>query len=987
MTASGGGTIYYTTNGADPRVMFSGAVSNAAVAYAGPVALSQSAVVKARSLIDGTNWSAVTEATFAVATIGPSLRITEINYNPGGSTAYEFIELQNISSAPIDLSGMNFQGVTFTFPNFSTLAGGARLVLASDFDPAAFAVRYPGVTVRGYFSDSLNNGGERITLRDSAGNVITSLDYDDGGGWPATADGGGYALEIVNPFGDPDDPANWRASTTLGGTPGAVSTLPVLGAVRLNEVLAENLAAVNHSGTFPDFVELGNTSGAPIDLSGWSLTDDVTAPAFVFPPGSTIAANGYLTIWCDAATNTTPGLHSGFSLGRNGENVFLYNASGNLADALTFGLQLPDYSVGRSGNDWVLSTPTPTAANVAVTVGAASNLSINEFLANAFPGNPDWIELFNDSALPVALRGTFLSNTSAVHQVTSLSFIAPFGFVQLFADEGTGPDHLDFKLPATGGAIVLYNNVAAEVNRVTYGAQGEGVSRGRLPDGNANIVNFPGTSSPSATNYIASYSGPVLNEVFARNVSAVTNAAGRVADYVELYNASANPFALAGFSLSVNALEPGQWIFPPSATIPGQSYLVIWCDDGQPTSTNTPIYNVGQALDGASGGVYLFNPAGQLVNSVEYGFQVVDRSIGLVASAWRLLAAPTPGAANGSAATLGVTTTLRINEWMAQPDSGPDWFEVFNGTNLPVDLTGLLLTDDPSSSGTNSFRIAPLSFIGASNFVQCLADSQPDQGRNHVSFNLDTLGDTIRIYTSSGASVIDTVVFGVQAFTTSQGRMPDGGSTIVSFPGAATPGEANYRLLTEVAINEILTHANSPLEDTIELRNIDGLGADVSGWFLSDNASVPKKFRIANGTTLGANGFVLISESQFNTGVSAFSLDRARGGELWLSAADSSGNLTGFRTGVKFGAAAEGVSFGSYQASGGAEFVAQNSRTLPGANAGPLVGPVVINELMYHPPDGVAAATEFIELRNITGAPVNLFDPARPTNTWRLGDG
>lgn len=90
---------------------------------------------------------------------------------------------------------------------------------------------------------------------------------------------------------------------------------------------------------------------------------------------------------------------------------------------------------------------------------------------------------------------------------------------------------------------------------------------------------------------------------------------------------------------------------------------------------------------------------------------------------------------------------------------------------------------------------------------------------------------------------------------------------------------------------------------------------------------------------------------------------------------------------MKFGGAANGVSFGRYQAGGNLEFVAQSSRTLGANNAGALVGPVVIHEIMYNPPSGIAGATEFIELRNITGAAVNLFDPAAPTHVWRLGNG
>jgi hypothetical protein len=302
-------------------------------------------------------------------------------------------------------------------------------------------------------------------------------------------------------------------------------------------------------------------------------------------------------------------------------------------------------------------------------------------------------------------------------------------------------------------------------------------------------------------------------------------------------------------------------------------------------------------------------------------------------------------------------------------------------------MTGLVLTDDPTTSGTNEFRIPPLSFIGASDFVQWIADSQTDQGRNHVNFDLDALGESIRLYATNGSSVIDSIVFGAQAFDISQGHLPDGTSNVVSFPRSPTPGESNYRLINEVVINEILPYSTTALGQQIELRNLTAAAVNIGGWFLSDSATALKKFRIADGFTVPANGFASFQESQFHTGPNAFSFDRARGGELWLSEADASGNLTGARTRVKFGAAAQDVSFGRYEANGESHFVAQSSRTFPGANTGPLVGPVVIHEIMYHPVDGLSGATEYIELRNITGAPVNLFDPARPTNRWRLADG
>ena len=982
---NGGGTIYFTTNGGDPRVMFTGAVASDTTAYSEPIALGQTTVVRARTL-NGTNWSAVTEANFEVASLGVPLRIVEIMYNPIGGSPYEFIELQNIGSIPIDLSGMFFEGIGFTFPPNSSLAAGARLVLGSDTDPNGFAARYPGVAVFGHFSGNLNNAGEKITLRDRFGDIITSVNYDDQDGWDTRADGSGYSLEVVNAYGNPDDPANWRASSQIDGTPGNAPLAAAISDVRLNEIMATNFNSVANSGTYPEWIELHNAGPGDVALDGWSLTDDSDPRKFAFPAGTTIGAGDFLVVWCDATTNTTPGFHTGFSLRPGGHHVHLYDAATNLMDAIGFGLQIPNYSIGRVGEDWVLNTPTPHAANVAAELASPTNLVINEWLANALPGQPDWIELFNPAALPVPLRSCWLTTTTAIYQITSLSFVGAGGFAQLFADENAGADHLDFKLSAAGETLSLFDPLATLVDRVTYSNAVEGVSRGRLPDGSANIVNFVGTASPGGPNYAATYDGPILNEVLARNISAVIHA-GRAADYVELFNAGNTAYSLAGMSLSVDEVSPGQWSFPAGSSIAPNTYLVIWCDGTRPASTNADDYNTGRSLNASGGGAFLFNGAGQLVNSIEYGFQVGNQSIGLSGGQWRLLATPTPGAANGPAAALGAATALSINEWMARPANGSDWFELFNSTNLPVDMAALVLTDDTTISGTNKFIVAPLSFIAPSGFVKWVADGNAGQGRDHVSFSLNADGDTIRLYAANGSTIIETIAFGSQSFGVSQGRIPDGASSIVNFPGSATPGEANYRLLNDVVISELLTYPMAPPGQLIELRNNTTAPVDTSGWFLSDSASTLEKFRIPDGTVLAPGAFAMFEESQFDAGPSAFSFDRARGGELWLSAADDAGNLTGFRTRVRFGAAAEGVSFGQYDGSEGPEFVAQSRRSFGSTNAGPLVGPIVIHEIMYRPPDNIEGAAEFIELHNLATTNVNLFDPARPTNCWRLSEG
>lgn len=169
------------------------------------------------------------------------LRIAEMMYHPSDSTVaeraagftnpddFEFIELVNIGSAPLSLLGVKFTaGITFDFnaAAITNLAPSERVVLVKN--SAAFTFRY-GLNPRlaGQYSGSLDNSGETLRYEDAFGRVIQQFAYADASGWPAAADGSGNSLEAINLTGDYGAPANWQASLAQGGTPGAVSALPL----------------------------------------------------------------------------------------------------------------------------------------------------------------------------------------------------------------------------------------------------------------------------------------------------------------------------------------------------------------------------------------------------------------------------------------------------------------------------------------------------------------------------------------------------------------------------------------------------------------------------------------------------------------------------------------------------------------------------------------------------------------------------------------
>ena len=196
-----------------------------------------------------------------------------------------------------------------------------------------------------------------------------------------------------------------------------------------------------------------------------------------------------------------------------------------------------------------------------------------------------------------------------------------------------------------------------------------------------------------------------------------------------------------------------------------------------------------------------------------------------------------------------------------------------------------------------------------------------------------------------------------------------------------------------VLVNEVLTHTVPPLADAIELYNPTATDANIGGWFISDDFSNPKKFRVPNGKIVPAGGYLVFNETDFNPPPGtppSFSFS-AKGDEAYIFSGDGT-HLTGYLHGYQFGAAESGVPFGRYHTSTGAvHFVAMSSRTLSATNALPKVGPVVISEIMYHPVDLAGAVDnsqdEYVELHNFSNQDVPLFDPLARTNTWRLRGG
>ena len=146
----------------------------------------------------------------------PPLVISQIHYHPLPLNTidgddYEFVQISNNGDETVDLTGIHFLklGVTYRFPNGSSLAAHESLVLCSD--SLRYIERYNRLPF-GQYLRKLSNKSEDVVLADAWGNIIDHVEYSDSEPWPTEADGLGAFLQLTNLNLDNNRPESWVAS-------------------------------------------------------------------------------------------------------------------------------------------------------------------------------------------------------------------------------------------------------------------------------------------------------------------------------------------------------------------------------------------------------------------------------------------------------------------------------------------------------------------------------------------------------------------------------------------------------------------------------------------------------------------------------------------------------------------------------------------------------------------------------------------------------
>lgn len=148
------------------------------------------------------------------------------------------------------------------------------------------------------------------------------------------------------------------------GTPKAATAKTLI----ISEVMAANSTTIEDAfGNTSDWIELYNTTDAPISLKGYALSDKKDKlEKYRFADDAVINAGAYLLVFASGLKkDVADEYHTSFKLSASGEAVYL-SLDGVVVDSVYFENQDKDisYALDDVGEFEKTTTPTPGYANV-----------------------------------------------------------------------------------------------------------------------------------------------------------------------------------------------------------------------------------------------------------------------------------------------------------------------------------------------------------------------------------------------------------------------------------------------------------------------------------------------------------------------------------------------------------------------------------------------------------------------------------------------
>ena len=482
----------------------------------------------------------------------------------------DYIELYNSADYPVDLSGFMLGDV----------AGGNRYRIPSGtiMEPYSYLVIYCDSLVdQDYYAPFgiSRSGGETFYLIGGSGAVVDKVVT--------------IPSDMNQPMVRAQSGALVLSSIVTPGQDNAMSTSGIqdvyndgISPVRITEISVTNNGYSSDYGIFCDWIELHNTGSDLVELSGFTLSDNMGNAKYVFPVGTFIDAGAYLIVYCsidvDGETIAPFGL-SKFG----GETVVLKNPQGLVVEIVdTFPLESGSQILFES-DSWVTSdNPSPGYPNTddgyasfIQNIGAEPGvITISEVMPDSIALLPDsdgefsdWIELYNSGANVVNLQGWCLSDDANDPKkwVFPDCEILPGERLIVFCSGKDavleGQVHTNFSLSSSGESLILTSYLGNAVDSVQFGKAQTNYSF-VFDSGETRIIPATPGFSNDDDGYAAFCAssvpaGPLaIWEVMVSNDTYLPQQLGKCYDWVEIRNISNGPVNLSDYSITDDPDNP-----------------------------------------------------------------------------------------------------------------------------------------------------------------------------------------------------------------------------------------------------------------------------------------------------------------------------------------------------------------------------------------------------------------------------------------------
>lgn len=369
----------------------------------------------------------------------------------------------------------------------------------------------------------------------------------------------------------------------------------------------------------------------------------------------------------------------------------------------------------------------------------------------------------------------------------------------------------------------------------------------------------------------------IINEVMTSNKSTIADEDGEYSDWIEIATSGKSPIDLENWGLSDNTHDPFKWKMPKVILNPGQ-FLLVFMSGKDRKDLSSPNLHANFKLSSKGEGIMLSDNSGQTVAQVQIPEMNPDISYGLEPSSketWLYYDMPTPGALNSTAGSqhpiekkAAENSDIYINEYMDSNKSTivdedgefPDWIEIINSSDSPVNLKGYGLSDDKDKPYKWQFpgiKIDPNQCLLV--FASGKDRKNPDSGHLHTNFKLNSVGEYLRLCNNLG-QVLDVVQIKTTRSNVSYGRQIGSRNNWLyytfSTPGAVNNTEGFSSLppaassASSIRISEVITYNQNIIADEegqypgwIELTNQGDASVDIKDYGLSDDESTPLKWR------------------------------------------------------------------------------------------------------------------------------------------------